>query len=97
MINWYCFCAGNWISYSRLQDITRDLANWILRQYERDEVFIPYNLKENIFTIIAKDNIDHDARSTTATKHYHRTSFYVFQFPSVAFSEDISWWIYYNH
>ena len=49
----------------------------------RDGVFIPCNLKKNIFTIIAKDNIDHNAISATATKHYHGTSFSVFEFPSV--------------
>ena len=71
-------------------DIIRDLANRILHQYERDGVFIPWNLKKNIFTIIAEDNIDHNAISTTATKHYHGTSFSVFQFPSVAFPGDMT-------
>ena len=46
-------------------------------------------LKENIFTIIAKDNIDHNATPTTATKHYHGIFFFVFQFPSVAFPGDM--------
>ena len=87
MINWLHFCAGILISYNRLLDITRDLANRILHQYKCDGVFIPCNLKKNIFTIVAKDNIDHNARSTTATKHYHGTSFSVSQFPSVAFPD----------
>ena len=81
MINWLHLCAGFSISYNRLLDITRDLANRILHQYKRDGVFTPCNL--------AKDNIDRNARSTTATKHYHGTSFSVFQFPSVAFPGDI--------
>ena len=89
MINWLHFCAGISISYNRLLDKTRDLANRILHQYEGDVVFIPCNLKKNMFTIIAKDNIDHNARSTTATNHYHETSFSVFQFPSVAFPDDM--------
>ena len=76
MINWFYFKAGILISYDWLLNITRDLSNQILNQYERDGVFIPCNLKKNIFTIIAKDNIDHNARSTTATN----TSFSVFQF-----------------
>ena len=89
MINWLYLCAGISISYHRLLDITRDLANRILHQYERDGVFIPRNLKKNIFIIIAKDNIDLNTRSTTATKHCHGTSFSVFQFPSVAFPGDM--------
>ena len=89
MINWLHFCAGISISYNRLLDITRDLANQILHQYKHDRVFIPFNLKKTIFTIIAKCNINHNARSTTATKHYHGTSFSVFQFPFVAFLGDM--------
>ena len=89
LINWPHFCAGILISYNRLLGITQDLTNRILHQYKRDRLFIPCNLKKNIFTIIAKDNIDHNARSTTATKQYHGTSFSVFQFPSVAFLGDM--------
>ena len=99
MINWLHFCAGISISYNQLLDITRDLANRILHQDKHDGVFIPCNLKTSIFTIIAKGNIDHNARSKTATKHYHRTSFSVFslfshffcilQFPSVVFPGDM--------
>ena len=46
-------------------------------------------LKKNIFTFIAKDNIDHNARSATATKHKYGTSFPVFQFSSVDFPGDM--------
>ena len=38
---------------------------------------------------LVKDNIDHNARATTATKHYHRSSFSVFQFPFVTFPGDM--------
>ena len=78
MINGLHLCAGISISYNRLLDITRDLANRISHQYELDGVFTPCNLKKKIFTIIAKNNIDHNARSATATKHYQGTSFSVF-------------------
>ena len=37
-------------------------------------------MKTGVFTIIAKDNIDHSARSTAATKHYHGTSMTAMQF-----------------
>ena len=89
MINWLHFCASISISYNRLLNITQDLANRILHQNKRDGVFIPCNLKKNIFTIIAKDNIDYNARSTTATKHYHGTFFSIFQFPYVVFQGDM--------
>ena len=85
MINWLQFCAGISISCNRLLDITRDLANRALHQYKSGGVFVPWKLKKKIFSIKPKDNINHNARSTTAIKHYHGTSFSVFQFPSVAF------------
>ena len=56
MINWLHFCVGISASYSRLLDITQDLANQTLHQFEGDGVFIPCKLKKNIFTIIAKGN-----------------------------------------
>ena len=88
MINWLYFCAGISISYNRLLDITRDLANQILHKYERDRVFIPYNLKKNICIIITKENIGHNARLTTSIKNYHGASFSFFQFLSVTFPGD---------
>ena len=69
--------------------MTKDLPNRILHHYEHDGGFIPCNVKKNIFTIIAKDITDHNARSTTATKHYHGNSFFVFQFLSVDFPGDM--------
>ena len=89
MVNLLHFCVCISISYNWLLGITRDLENRILHQYKLDGVFIPCNLKKNIFTIIAKDNINHNARSATVSKHYHGASFSVFQFPSVAFPGDM--------
>ena len=82
LLNWLYFCAGLSISYNRLLDVTKDMASRMLAQYEHDGVFIPRNLLKNVFTIFAKDNIDSNARSTTATKHYHGTSLSIFQFPT---------------
>ena len=82
IINWL-FSCGLCINYKRLLSITTGLANNMIQQYKLEGAFIPSNLRKNVFTIIAKDNIDHNARSTTATKHYHGTSFSVLQFPSL--------------
>ncbi len=84
LINWLYFCAGISISYSRLLDITTDIARKMIKRYYREgEIVVPGNLRKNILTIVAKDNIDHNARSTTATKHCHGTSFSIFQFPTI--------------
>ena len=38
-------------------------------------------MKLNLFTIIAKDNVDVNAKSSTASQHYHGTSMSIMQFP----------------
>ena len=62
-------------------ELTRDIANRMISQYYRDGVFLPRTLRKGILTIIAKDNIDKNSKSTTSTRHYHGTSF-IFQFPT---------------
>ena len=88
IINLLCFCVC--IS---LLNIIRNLVNWILNQYERDGVVIPCNLKENIFTIIEKDNIDHNALSTTATKHTKHSHLSVsicsFQYDMISYPKEL--------
>ena len=49
MINWLHFCAGILIAYNRLLDLTRNLGNRILQQYECNGVFIPCNFKKKHF------------------------------------------------
>ena len=38
--------------------------------------------KKGILTIITKDNTNQNSKSTTATRHFHGTSLYIFQFPT---------------
>ena len=77
-----CFHSlGICISYGRLLDITKDLSERLLSQYARDGVLLPSVLKQDIFTIIAKDNIGINAKSSTASKHFHGTSMSILQFP----------------
>ena len=73
---------GFGLSYLRTIDITTNLYNSIRSQFERDDVLVPRVLKKNIFTVMAKDNIDLNAKSTMVKSHYHGTSISVFQFPS---------------
>ena len=76
------FNIGLCVSYDRVLEISRELSDTLLRRYNEYKVFTPTPLKKNIFTIIAKDNIDHNATSSTAVKHYHGTSMTVIQFVS---------------
>ena len=54
----------------------------MISQHHRDGVFLRRTLREGILTIIAKDNIDKNSKSTTSTRHYHGTSLFIFQFPT---------------
>ena len=76
------FHLGVCISYDRVLEITKEYADNLVKGYNINQVFCPLTLKRNVFTIIAKDNIDHNARSTAATKHYHGTSMTAMQFLS---------------
>ena len=72
------FCAGISLSYKRLLELTRDIANQMISQYKRDDAFLPRTLRKSILTIIAKDNIDTNSKSAPAKRHYPGTS--IFQF-----------------
>ena len=43
---------------------------------------MPNPLRKSIFTVVAKDNIDFNATSSTAVKYFYGTSMTVMQFPS---------------
>ena len=83
LINWLYFVGGISLPYKSILELTRDIGNRIIAQYENDGVFLPSILRKGILTIIAKDNIDQNSKSTTASKHCHQTSLSVFQFPTV--------------
>ena len=82
LVDWLCFCTGISLPYKNLPELIRGIANWMISQDDRDVAFLPWTLKKGILTIIAKDNIDQNSKSTTATRHYHGTSLSIFQFPS---------------
>ena len=68
-------------SYSWARNVIKDLSKLSIYQYHINGVFVPRSLKRNVSTIIAKDNIDKNARSNTAFSHYHGISKTVMQFP----------------
>ena len=52
-----------------------------MTQYDRDQVLVPCVLRKNVFPIMAKDNIDLNAKSTMVKTHCHSTSLTVAQCP----------------
>ena len=70
------------MSYDRIFQFTKNLSDVQIKNYELTGVFTSSLLRKDIFTVFAKDNIDFNATSSTAAKHFHGTSMMVMQFPS---------------
>ena len=67
------------ISYDRVLHISNSIALSTLKKYERGGVFVANSLLLEVFTIIAKDNIDFNARSTKVSNHFHGISMTIMQ------------------
>ena len=77
------YSLGLCIRYKRALEITKNMAEYNLKQLYIDKVFIPKHPYKNAFTVLAKDNIGLNASSTTATNHYHGTTMTVLHFPTI--------------
>ena len=75
------FLLGICISYDRCLDICSNIAVSMLEKFDNDGVFTG-NSGKNLFTIIAKDNIDVNSKSTKLGQHYHGISMAIMQFLS---------------
>ena len=71
---------GLCISYERILRVTLGLSKVTLNFFKHKKVVIPGNLRTNLFTIEAKDNIDKNSRCTISKSHCHGTSLSLFQF-----------------
>ena len=67
------------ISYDRVLSISSDLGNAVCRQYKKENVVCPPNLKIGLFTTTALDNLDHNPSSMTAKESFHGTGISMFQ------------------
>ena len=59
------------MSYDRVLAVSTDLGNAVCRRYQEDRVVCPLNLRLQLFTTAAVDNIDHNPSSTTANDSFH--------------------------
>ena len=69
------------ITYDRVLQISADMGNSVCQLYRLEQVVCPPNLKQNLFTTSAVDNIDVNASSTTAKDSFHGTGISLFQHP----------------
>ena len=71
------------MSYDQILEFTKNLSDVQIKNYELTGVFTPSPLRKDIFTVVAKDNIDFNPTLSTAAKHFHGTSMTVMQLPSI--------------
>lgn len=72
------------ISYDRVLELSVQLGEAVVAQYEVDGVVCPLVMRRYLFATLAVDNTDHNPTATTATTSFHDTSVSVFQHPSSA-------------
>ena len=71
------FRLGLSISYNRVNDITTNIGS--KAHFADKQVVCPLNLKKNLFTTAAIDNIDHNPSSATTSDSLHGTGISLFQ------------------
>ena len=70
------------ISYDRVMQISADLGNGVIAQYEEEGVVCPSKLKKSLFTTGSVDNIDHNTSSHTAKDSFHGTAISLTKHPT---------------
>jgi len=78
-----CSALGLSVSYDRVMQIGNKTANSVCAKYRADDAVCPPILRDNLFTVAAVDNIDHNMSSTTATSTFYGTAISLMQFPVV--------------
>ena len=66
-------------TYNRVDEIETSIAKQICYQYQLEDLVRPPSLVKRVFTTSAIDNIDHNASSNTANRHFHGTGISLFQ------------------
>ena len=73
---------GPFVPYLKITKITNHTADAMLKQFKDLECFLRRSTQKGKFAVIAKDNIDLNTRSSTATMDYHGTSLSLIQMHS---------------
>lgn len=67
------------VSSNRVQEVTSSLCQLVVNRANEEGILCPCNLRKNLFTVGAYDNIDHNPSSTTSKSSFHGTSISIFQ------------------
>ena len=68
--------------HDRVLEMTKELCYIQTKHYINTNVFAASPSKKNLFTVLAKDNINFNATSSTVVQHFHGTSMTTMQFVS---------------
>ena len=79
----YFHKLGISVNYKRVIELENSLVSALCGRFEDDDIVCPSQLRKNILTVGALDNIDHNLTSATAQGSFHGTGISVFQFPTV--------------
>ena len=78
---------GLCISYSRTMKIVTQHGNSVSSRFEEEQCVCPPKLKEDLFTVGAVDNIDHNTSSLRSKDSFHGTAISFMQFPTQKIQE----------
>ena len=67
------------MSYDRVLQLSMDIANAVIDQFEDDGVVCPTVLREGLFTTGNLDSLDHNPTSTSAQTTFHGTALSLIQ------------------
>ena len=70
------------VSYDRVLNLSTEMGNKVCDLYQSQQLVCPPQLRSNVFTTAAVDNIDHNPSSTTAKDSFHGTAISLHQHPS---------------
>ena len=68
------------ISYKRILEIQNSITNQLYKLHDVQRSVCPPRLQENIFTVSAIDNLDHNPSCSTAKDFFHDIGISIFQF-----------------
>ena len=67
------------VSYHRVKEVSTEIANTVLDEYDRTGIVCPPNPNNGLYTSGNLDNIDHNPQSVTSNDAFHGTAIYVTQ------------------
>ena len=72
------------VNYRRVLELEDQVAGSVSMNFEKQGIVCPPNLRRDLFTVGALDNLDHNPSSSTSQNSFHGTAISVFQFPRVS-------------